>query len=245
VFNGPINRGYNRTLAIDLFTTGRVTEKVVEGQRRSDEAQARSSMRMGYMGHLTLIAEEVVKFTERHPPEFLSKAVLEMVMAESWVHYVEQVLAETRERDNAILGGVRPEVPPLEARQAAIQSLHAGQNLVFGNNHGSPSAALLNAGLTAGAGGGAAAAITAPGLDTAELIQGVGGSSSQNGAFGFGSGSLLADLSGAAHGGEVDDEDDDDEDDEDMAGNHRNEAGDRTQYRGEEANQVRLGFFSY
>lgn len=65
---------------------------------------------MGYMGHLTLIAEEVVKFTERHPPELLSDNVLDKVMSQDWINYVEGALAETRERDNAILGGVRPEV---------------------------------------------------------------------------------------------------------------------------------------
>lgn len=65
---------------------------------------------MGYMGHLTLIAEEVVKFTERHPPELLSEMVLDKVMSQEWINYVEGALAETRERDNAILGGVRPEV---------------------------------------------------------------------------------------------------------------------------------------
>ena len=77
VFNGPMDRGYNRTLAIDLFDTGDITARIVDGQRKSDEAQEKNRMRLGYMGHLTLIAEEVVKFTERHPPELLSDSVLE------------------------------------------------------------------------------------------------------------------------------------------------------------------------
>ncbi|KAI9884667.1 MAG: hypothetical protein M1823_003550 [Watsoniomyces obsoletus] len=174
VFNGPMDRGYNRILAIDLFETGRITEKVVEGQRRSDEAQARSNMRLGYMGHLTLIAEEVVKFTERHPPEFLSESVLKAVMANEWVEYVENTLTETRERDNAILGGVRPDVS-VGARQAVMNSLNAGQQN-FGN---SGSAALASAGLTGGA----------PGLDTVDLIHSNGNNS---GNYGFGSNNLLS-----------------------------------------------------
>jgi SIT4-associating protein SAP185/190 len=80
---------------------------------------------MGYMGHLTLIAEEVVKFTERNPPELVSELVLERVMDQSWVDYVEGALAETRERDNAILGGVRPEVAM--SNRANAQSLMASQ----------------------------------------------------------------------------------------------------------------------
>lgn len=109
VFNGPMDRGFNRSLAVDLFETGNVTMRIVDGQRKSDEAQEKNKMRLGYMGHLTLIAEEVVKFTERHPPELLSDAVLEKVMNGEWITYVEVTLAETRERDNAILGGAKPD----------------------------------------------------------------------------------------------------------------------------------------
>jgi hypothetical protein len=39
VLNGPMDKGFNRQLAIDLFTTGQLTEKIIEGQRISDEAQ--------------------------------------------------------------------------------------------------------------------------------------------------------------------------------------------------------------
>ncbi|KHN94374.1 SIT4 phosphatase-associated protein [Metarhizium album ARSEF 1941] len=110
VFNGPMDRGYNPTLAVSLFEAADVTTAIINGQQTSDESQAKTKTRMGYMGHLTLIAEEVVKFTERHPPELLSEMVLDKVMSQEWINYVEGALAETRERDNAILGGVRPEV---------------------------------------------------------------------------------------------------------------------------------------
>ncbi|TWU78460.1 hypothetical protein ED733_008912 [Metarhizium rileyi] len=110
VFNGPMDRGYNPTLAVSLFEAADVTTAIINGQQASDESQAKTRTRMGYMGHLTLIAEEVVKFTERHPPELLSEMVLDKVMSQEWINYVEGALAETRERDNAILGGVRPEV---------------------------------------------------------------------------------------------------------------------------------------
>ncbi|RKF78595.1 SIT4-associating protein [Golovinomyces cichoracearum] len=105
VFNGPMERGFNRSLAFDLFETGNITMRIVNGQRESDEM---SKMRLGYMGHLTLIAEEVVKFTERHPPKLLPNSVFSKIMNSDWISYVEVTLAETRERDNAILGGFRP-----------------------------------------------------------------------------------------------------------------------------------------
>ena len=39
VLNGPMDIGFNRQLAVDLFTTGQLTEKILLGQRASDEAQ--------------------------------------------------------------------------------------------------------------------------------------------------------------------------------------------------------------
>lgn len=39
VLNGPMDKGFNRQLAVDLFTTGQLTEKILQGQKASDEAQ--------------------------------------------------------------------------------------------------------------------------------------------------------------------------------------------------------------
>ncbi len=172
VFNGPMDRGYNRILAIDLFQTGRITERIVEGQQRSDEAQAKNNMRLGYMGHLTLIAEEVVKFSDRHPPELLSQVVLDKVTSKEWSDYVENTLSETRERDNAILGGVRPDMS-VGPRQAVLNAVNAAHGFGSGG-----SSALANAGLNGN-----------PGLDSMDLASNGSGTST---AFGLSSGSLLS-----------------------------------------------------
>jgi SIT4-associating protein SAP185/190 len=170
-----MDRGYNRNLAIDLFINGRITERIIEGQLRSDEAQARNNMRLGYMGHLTLIAEEVVKFSERHPPEVLSEGVLDKVTQKLWTDYVENTLAETRERDNAILGGVRPDAAG-GARQAVLNAVNNSNNY---SNTGS--SALANAGLNGGGGG----------LDSMDLSNNSGGAFLTGGSLlsGFGSSS--------------------------------------------------------
>ncbi|KAH8904193.1 SAPS-domain-containing protein [Coniochaeta sp. PMI_546] len=155
VFNGPMDRGNNPTLAISLFESADITAQIIRGQLASEESQAKTKTRMGYMGHLTLIAEEVVKFTERHPPELLSDIVLDRVMAPDWINYVEGPLAETRERDNAILGGVRPEVAM--SNRAGASSLSAGglssiglSGLGGGGNSQTTSSALADAGLNGG-----------------------------------------------------------------------------------------------
>lgn len=193
VFNGPMERGYNRALAVNVFETGQITTAIVEGQKRSDEAQRTKQIRLGYMGHLTLVAEEVVKFGERHPPELLSPSVMEAVLNPEWIEYVEQTLTETRERDNAILGGVRPDMS-VGSRQTMMSS---------GQGFSSSSNALAEAGLNGGIGGS-----TFQGFD---LNQG----SVSGGAFGGGT-SLLSGFASSSD----DDEDEEMEDHDDRdAGN--------------------------
>ncbi|KAL7270726.1 sporulation-induced protein [Rhizina undulata] len=193
VFNGPMERGYNRALAIDLFLTGRITERIVEGQRMSDKVQAEKNMRLGYMGHLTLIAEEVVKFTERHAAELLGQKVLDKVIDHSWIDYVEETLAATRERDNAILGGIRPDMA-LGPRQAVLNAVQAQ---AFNGNSNTGSLML--------SGGGSSALDS---IDLANGNAGLAGVGSSGGAGGL--------LSG--FGSSSDEEDDDimehDDDDE-------------------------------
>lgn len=128
---------------------------------------------------MTLIAEEVVKFTERHPPELLSMTVLEKVVNQTWGHYVNETLAETRERDNAILGGVRPDMS-VGPRQAVLNAVNAAGG--FGNS------TLASAGI----GGNGSV-----GLDSMEL----GGS----GGYGLSGGGSL--LSGFNNSSDEEDED--------------------------------------
>ncbi|KAI5287927.1 hypothetical protein KEM52_001375 [Ascosphaera acerosa] len=126
VLSGPMDRGFNRALVIDVFRTGDITKSIVAGQQRSDRDQKTRKLRLGYMGHLTLIAEEVIKFTERHDSESLGHEILEKVVDPDWMYFVENTLTDTRERDNAILGGVRPDLA-LGSRQAVLDAVNASQ----------------------------------------------------------------------------------------------------------------------
>jgi SIT4-associating protein SAP185/190 len=187
VFNGQMERGFNRSLAIDLFDTARITDKIIEGQAASDQAQKDSKMRLGYMGHLTLIAEEVVKFAERIPPETLSQLVLEKVTAPEWIDYVEHTLAETRERDNAILGGVRPDVS-LGPRQAVLNAVGSTSGI-------------------SGLGGSLSSLTGSSGLGGLENVELTNNTTTNNNSTYLFSGSSL--MSGFSHGSS-------DEEDEDM-----------------------------
>lgn len=195
VFNGPMDKGFNSSLAVDLFKTGRITERIVEGQKRSDEAQEKNNMRLGYMGHLTLIAEEVVKFSDRNQAENMHRDVLEKVSSDQWSRYVEHTLAETRERDNAILGGVRPDMS-VGPRQAVLNAVNAANGFNSGSN------ALAQAGLNGNAG-----------LDSMDLASNGSATSS---AFGISSGGSL--LSGFGSSSDEEDEEMEDIDEGDGSG---------------------------
>lgn len=193
VFNGPMDRGYNKFLAFDLFESGHITEQIIGGQKRSDDAQQTNNMRLGYMGHLTLVAEEVVKFGERQPRELLSPPVQDAIYGSEWERYVTQTLAETRDRDNAILGGFRPE-NGLGPRQAVLNAVSGGVGL-------GPSSGLAGAGLQVPGG---------PGLDSIDLRNEPSGSTTS--ASLVSGGSL---LSGFGSSSDDEDEDMDDADDDD------------------------------
>lgn len=201
VFNGPMDRGFNPTLAISLFEAADITNAIINGQTSSEKSQAQSKTRMGFMGHLTLIAEEVVKFTERNPPELLSDLVLDRVMSQDWINYVEGALAETRERDNAILGGVRPEVALSNRSQMGGNLGGMGlSSLGLGGSQSGGSNVLAEAGLN---GGGNT-------MDMADH-----GSGSSLGPFSISSGL----LSGSGFGSSSDEDEDEAEDNEEDVNN--------------------------
>ncbi|PWW72042.1 SAPS-domain-containing protein [Tuber magnatum] len=199
VFNGPMERGYNRALAIDLFATGRITERIVEGQKASDKVEAEKKMRLGYMGHLTLIAEEVVKFAERHPPEILGHKVIEKVSDPLWIEYVEETLAATRERDNAILGGVRPDMS-VGPRQAILNAVQAQ---AFNGNFSDSGSLILGNGVSGD-------------LETIDLANGSSGSAGIGSGAGISSsaGGLLSGFGSSSDEEDEDMERDDEDDDE-------------------------------
>ncbi|KAI5810463.1 SIT4 phosphatase-associated protein-domain-containing protein [Pyronema omphalodes] len=158
VFNGPLDRGFNRALAVDLFVTGRITERIVEGQKMSDKFEAERKMRLGYMGHLTLVAEEVVKFADRlnNSQDIMDPKVMERANDPVWIEYVDETLAATRERDNAILGGVRPDmhigprISGMGAQSFSNISTNAGGNLTLGSETENIDLGNVNGGASSG-----------------------------------------------------------------------------------------------
>lgn len=107
IFNGPLKTGFNRFLIADLFTGAHITQMIMEGDQKCEDYENETGLRLGYMGHLTLIAEEVAKFAayiEEMKITFSNSAIWENLNDATWKEYTETVLADTRENYSTVLG---------------------------------------------------------------------------------------------------------------------------------------------
>ncbi|KAI8888069.1 SAPS-domain-containing protein [Backusella circina FSU 941] len=108
VFNGRMDVGLNRNLAISILKDGQLPDKIVIAQKTNDEECAKpKGMRAGYMGHLTFISDEIMKLFEGYPETIVS-VVKDDIDMDGWNAYCNNELKETKDRDQLPLGGLRP-----------------------------------------------------------------------------------------------------------------------------------------
>ncbi|KAF9428928.1 hypothetical protein BGZ94_000492, partial [Podila epigama] len=109
--NLGITEGWNRRLTISIFKDGQLTKRITDAQRLCDyECAQPKGVRLGYMGHLTYIADETVRLLELYSQTSLLPMLYEYIDLEDWWNYVSKILKETKERDALVLGGSRPNV---------------------------------------------------------------------------------------------------------------------------------------
>ncbi|EST04957.1 SIT4 phosphatase-associated protein family [Kalmanozyma brasiliensis GHG001] len=117
-FNGRMDVGLNRKLTVAVFDEGHLTSRIVEGRKRNETSVAGPRrIRLGFMGHMNLIAEETVKLLERYPLE-IARPVESFTEREEWRQVVSETLEEIREKE----GG------PL-----AFNRGHEGMSMSFGS----------------------------------------------------------------------------------------------------------------
>ncbi|AET40723.1 SAPS family protein Ecym_6347 [Eremothecium cymbalariae DBVPG len=107
IFNGPLKTGYNRFLLADLFASAQITRAIMDGDRKCQDYERETGLRLGYMGHLTLVAEEVAKFAayiDEMKITFSDSIISEDLNDPEWKEYTEVVLAETRGKYSSVLG---------------------------------------------------------------------------------------------------------------------------------------------
>ncbi|KAH8548276.1 SIT4 phosphatase-associated protein-domain-containing protein [Umbelopsis sp. PMI_123] len=107
IFNGSMEFGYNRQLALSVLKDGKLTNRIIEAYELNElEMSTPKGMRLGYMGHLTFIADEISKLMDNYSE--VEATVRDDVDLQKWDSFYIEVLAETRERDTLPLGGDRP-----------------------------------------------------------------------------------------------------------------------------------------
>ncbi|KAF8584092.1 SAPS-domain-containing protein [Ramaria rubella] len=112
ILTGRIDGGLNRELIIALFRDARLLHRIVEGHEENVvRSRQPKGVRLGYMGHLTLISEDVISALE-HYPEELAFSLRKYAPQPAWDHYVNGGYRETRQRDTSLLGGGKPVVAP-------------------------------------------------------------------------------------------------------------------------------------
>lgn len=99
IFNGKLN-SYNSFLIVDLFKKDKcdIVNMILNTFLKELEP------RPGYVGHLILISEEVVKFTSLYKPALISPILVDAVGSKEWEWFVSNILLKTRELYNVILG---------------------------------------------------------------------------------------------------------------------------------------------
>ncbi|KAG1756903.1 SIT4 phosphatase-associated protein-domain-containing protein [Suillus paluster] len=110
ILTGRTDGGLNRELSISLFRDAHIMQRIIDGQKRNDaESSKAKGVRLGYMGHLTQVAEDVIGALEHYPPNL--RLIIEQYAPQpAWQEYVTGRFNETKKRDTSLLGGGKPSV---------------------------------------------------------------------------------------------------------------------------------------
>lgn len=82
-----------------------VVHTIIEGYERSYTYYEKNHTDLGYMGHLAIIAEEVLKFSQQHDISSISWDIVEVLISERWKYVADVLLSDTRMLYGQILGG--------------------------------------------------------------------------------------------------------------------------------------------
>ncbi|KAK9499280.1 hypothetical protein O3M35_002341 [Rhynocoris fuscipes] len=95
-------------LISNIFIKCRLLQRILEAWEDNATEQGKDGgKRRGYMGHLTNIANSVVRHTDGCLGDFLTQHIDEDTLI-SWQHYVESTLKPTNDLHSRVLGGKHP-----------------------------------------------------------------------------------------------------------------------------------------
>ncbi|CDO91712.1 unnamed protein product [Kluyveromyces dobzhanskii CBS 2104] len=124
IFNGRMDFSYNSFLVYALFSNKNANrfatdqsldgdiidfeitrDLVLLGYKNSHKFYEKHNTTLGFMGHLVLIAEEIVKFSKVYKVDLISPDIHEVLLDEDWEFYSNDILNDTRVMYSKILGG--------------------------------------------------------------------------------------------------------------------------------------------
>ncbi|KAI9324834.1 SIT4 phosphatase-associated protein-domain-containing protein [Zopfochytrium polystomum] len=172
-----------KALVLSILVEGKLSALIIDAQTRNDaiEKEPRGT-RLGFMGHLTYIADEICKLLEKCGADFEgdTDTAGTAVVHPDWDAYVNGVLRETKERDRQLLGGARPaqlgapHVPVAQMNPELLDALPAGMG------SGGPAVAASGASGTAAGGDSGDASSSTPSAAAVRLGEADGWSSGIN-----------------------------------------------------------------
>ncbi|CCH62995.1 hypothetical protein TBLA_0I03420 [Henningerozyma blattae CBS 6284] len=131
-----INKYINSNIPIDLSITKNI---ILKGYQDSYDFFEKESINLGYMGHLILIAEEVVKFSKNIDTKTLSNDIFDVLNDKEWLYYCNEVLNETRKMYSCILGGgtyvedgngnIIPQLPSSPTQSLQLKEIDMNDNI--------------------------------------------------------------------------------------------------------------------
>ena len=107
IFNGPLKTGYNLFLIKDLLTRGEVTKMIIDGNNENTKQEQETKLRMGYMGHLILVSEEIIKlgmYIEDMQISFVEPDITDALTEDNWRVFVDDVVVVARDEFDKMLG---------------------------------------------------------------------------------------------------------------------------------------------
>jgi hypothetical protein len=98
-----------KKLVVSVFRNANLIFQIITAQRLNDYSEEQpKGVRLGYMGHLTYISDEVCKIFDKCAPE-LDDELHDLITSGEWHEYVSHSLRHTQETDRQPLGGARPD----------------------------------------------------------------------------------------------------------------------------------------
>lgn len=82
-----------------------ITEVIIEGYKKNYSYYEQNNTVLGYMGHLVIITEEVLKFSQTHRIANISAEMAQVLGTRAWQYVIDVLLSDTRMMYGQILGG--------------------------------------------------------------------------------------------------------------------------------------------